>query len=79
MKSQLCIVMLLAATAGCRAASSPADVPKAVFLSPGARELRVNPGAAPGQMDIGYMAEEKFPAPVIREGIAPYTSEHGQP
>jgi hypothetical protein len=69
MKSHICIVILLSATAGCRPSSSPADVPKAVFRPPGARELRVSDGVAPGQVDVVYVAEEKYPAPEIREGL----------
>jgi hypothetical protein len=69
MKRQIYFVILLSATAACRSASSPADIPKAVFLSPSARELRVTNGAAPGQVDVAYVAEEKYPAPEIREGL----------
>jgi hypothetical protein len=69
MKSQMCIAILLCITAGCRSTGSPADVPKAVFYPPGARELRVSDGVAPGQIDVAYVVEEKYPAPEIREGL----------
>ncbi len=70
MKIHICIVILICATGGCRSASSPTDVPKAVFLPPSARDLRVSGGVAPGQVDVTYLAEEKYPAPEIRKGLA---------
>jgi hypothetical protein len=70
MKSRLFIVILLAVMAGCGRASLPADVPKAVFVLSDARELRISDGAAPGQIDVAYVAEEKYPAPQVRQGLA---------
>jgi hypothetical protein len=70
MKSRLYMVILLAVMAGCGRASFPADVPEAVFVPSGARELRVSDGAAPDQVDVAYVAEEKYPAPQVRQGLA---------
>lgn len=68
-RGRTCIALLLSALAGCRS-PSPGDVPKAVFVSPGARELRVSDGVARSQIDVAYVADEKYPAPGIREGLA---------
>lgn len=64
------MIILLAVMAGCGRTSTPADVPNAVFVPSHARDLRVRDGVAPGQIDVAYIAEEKYPAPQVRQGLA---------
>lgn len=63
------VYALLCAVAACRSSAQPGAVPTAVFVPPAARQLRVTDGAAPGQRDVVYLIEEKYPAPRIREGL----------
>ena len=72
------MIILLSAVAGCSSSSNLADVPKAVFVSPRAHGgFRVADGAAPGQVDVSYVAQAKFPAIEIREGLARALRESG--
>ena len=77
MKARVLMGILLAAMAGCARAGLPAELPKEVFLPSDAREVRVSNGAAPGQIDVAYVADEKYPARQIRQGLARALRESG--
>jgi hypothetical protein len=64
------ILILFALVGGCSPSSLRSDVPKPVFVPTAARELRVANGVAPGQVDISYVVQAKYPAAEIRDGMA---------